>query len=60
MRRERFHGWIRVTDFEFGGDCAGACQVNIGHRNQAGMRNRAAEVLGMAPPHFAYSDNTYV
>jgi hypothetical protein len=56
MRRKRFDAWIRGIDFEFGGDGAGAFQVDIGHRNQAGMRNRAAEVLGVAAPHLAYTD----
>ena len=60
MRRECFDAAIGGIDFEFGGDRAGAFQVDIGHRHQAGVRNRAAKVLGVAAAHLAYTDYTYV
>jgi len=60
MRRELLGGAVGRVDFEFAGDGAGAGEIDIGHRDQPRVRNRAAQIFGVAAAHLAYSDHAHV
>src|SRR5712671_4622383 len=60
MRREFFDTRVRRIDFEFGGGGAGSGQIDIGHRDQARIRNRTAQIFGVAAAHLAHAYDAYI
>jgi hypothetical protein len=49
-----FQAAVRILDFEFRGDLAGAFGGHIGYRHELGLRHQPAKILGVASPHFSY------